>query len=462
MEKLIDRLVALGLLALLVFGLLLGCAKSVRAEAAAAQSPDLEPLTPVGAERAGNAAGTIPAWDGGLHAGNRPVETLQTSRPPDPYPDDKPLFEITADNYMLHADKLSEGHQRLFQQYPGYRMPVFVSRRSAAFPEGIYAATRANTATAKLEGTDSLQGAKRGFPFPQPKSGAEVIWNHKLKYRTEGVARYNNEAVVHEDGKYQLDRRYEVAKFVYGNLAEPVTVETKLGAYLETTVLEPRQHAGSVILVHEPIDLLATPRLAWTYNPGQRRTHRAPNLAYDDPMPGSDGMQTMDQIDMFVGLLDRYDWKLLGKRELYIPYNSYRLLDQKLKYKDILTPHFINPAYTRYELHRVWVVEATVKPGLRHMFARRVFYVDEDSWTIAAVDLYDLRGELWRFQEGHIVQFYRLPITTTIPEIIYDFSARRYFATLLTNEDEFYHRERELKETDFTSNAMKRFAPPSN
>ena len=458
MEKLIDRLVALALLGLMLFGLVLAGSESARS----AELPFPEHLTPVGAERAGNAAGTIPEWTGGLHAGNRPPETLQSARPPDPYPGDQPLFEITADNYMLHADKLSAGHQRLFQLYPGYRMPVFPSRRSAAFPEDIYAATRANTATARLAGSDSLQGARRGFPFPQPKTGAEVIWNHKLKYRTEGVARYNNEAVVNEKGEYHLNRRYEVAKFVYGNLAEPVTVEAKLGAYLETTVLEPRQHAGSVILVHEPIDLLTTPRLAWTYNPGQRRTHRAPNLAYDDPMPGTDGMQTMDQIDMFVGLLDRYDWQLLGKSELYIPYNSYRLLDQKLRYKDILTPRFLNPAHTRYELHRVWVVEASVKPGLRHMFARRVFYVDEDSWTIAAVDLYDLRGELWRFQEGHIVQFYRLPITTTIPEVIYDFNARRYFATLLTNEDEFYHRERDLKETDFTSNAMKRFGPPGN
>ena len=89
---------------------------------------------------------------------------------------------------------------------------------------------------------------------------------------------------------------------------------------------------------------------------------------------------------MFNGAPDRYDWKLIGKKELYIPYNAYRLDSPQLKYSDIIKPGHINRDLTRYELHRVWEVEATLKTGERHIYAKRHFFIDEDTgrlqWSI--------------------------------------------------------------------------------
>jgi hypothetical protein len=425
-------------------GLALGL---ITAPVAAAESTE---LTPVGAERAGNAEGSIPAWDGGFHPGRMPRPHTAGDRPRDPFPDEKPLFVITRANYRQHAAKLSEGHLRLFERYDSYAMPVYATHRSAAFPEAIYQATAANHGRARLDGSDGLSGAELGFPFPQPTQGAEVIWNHKLRYRTDGVVRWNNEAIVQPDGRYTLNRRLERAKFVYASLTHKPEDAALLG-YYQAKILEPSRKAGPVVLVHDTINPLQHPRRAWLYNPGQRRTHRAPQYGYDDPAPGTDGLAFVDQLDMFNGPLDRYDWALVGKRELYIPYNAYRLSDDRLKYADILKARHVNPAHTRYELHRVWVVEATVRAGAAHAFAKRRFYVDEDSWGIVLADLYDSRGEYWRFQEGHPVTYYHVPTVTTIPEVVHDLPSGKYLITAMNNEDKPYQPAPRLTAVEFSA-----------
>jgi hypothetical protein len=407
-------------------------------------------LTPVGAEQGSNADGSIPAWTGGFHPGQMPRAHTTGDRPRDPFPDEKPLFVITRDNYQQHAAQLSEGHQRMFERYATYRMPVFATHRTAAFPEVIYQATAENKGRARLEGTDNLSGARLGFPFPAPSKGAEVVWNHKLRYRTDGVIRWNNEAIVQENGIYTLNRRLERAKFLYASLNHEASEEEGLMGYYQSKILEPTRKAGPVVLIHDTLNPLAHPRRAWIYNPGQRRTRRAPQYGYDDPAHGADGMAFVDQLDMFNGPLDRYDWSLVGKREVYIPYNAYRLSDDKLKYTDILTRHHINQAHTRYELHRVWVVEAKVKAGSSHAFAQRRFYVDEDSWGIVLADLYDRRGEYWRFQEGHPVTYYHVPTVTTIPEIVYDLFSGKYIITAMNNEDKPYQPAPKLTAVEFS------------
>jgi hypothetical protein len=168
----------------------------------------------------------------------------------------------------------------------------------------------------------------------------------------------------------------------------------------------PARLAGTILIAHETLDQVKEPRRAWVYNAGQRRVRRAPNVAYDNPGTAADGMRTSDQFDMYNGAPDRYDWKLVGKQELIVPYNSYKLHSDQVKYKEILTPLHINQDLTRYELHRVWVVEATVKSGTSHVYPRRTFYVDEDSWQILAVDQYDARGQLWRVSEAHCINYY--------------------------------------------------------
>lgn len=349
----------------------------------------------------------------------------------------KPRFVITADNYKQYTDRLAAGHERLFELYPEtYKMIVYPSVRPSFFPQEIRKWTQYNATHAKLEGCpDCITGAKVGFPFPIPQGGAQVIWNHKLKFRGSAIQRTLDSAVVNADGSYHITKAIQDIKLSYANLQIPADQrnENLIAYFLQQTTYPPRV-AGQFTLVHEVFGKNTSGRNAWIYNPGLGRVTRAPNVGFDNPSIGSDGLMFNDQVNMYNGSLQLYNWKLRGKKAMFIPYNSYLLSNPIADYDDIIGPNHINQGMARYELHRVWVVEATLRKGASHQFAKRVFYVDEDSWTITLVDCYDNRGELWRFQEGHLVTYPFLPITTPIPHVIYDLKSGRYYVTALNNE----------------------------
>jgi uncharacterized protein DUF1329 len=417
----------------------LSLAAGIFAFAAAAQAPagpgELgKSLTPVGAEKAGNKDNTIPAWTGG-----RPQSgPMNGDWPHDAQVDgDKPLFTITKDNLQQYGEKLTEGHKELFRRYSDYKMLVYPSHRTVSFPDFIYKSTAANAASCTLQGTDEPNGCKLGFPFPIPKSGAEVIWNHKLKWRGDTAERYNNQFIVQPGGDNQQTKILEQVKFYYANDKHPVEMKQGQGEFLRylSQTLSPPRLAGTFILVHEKSGTGDAGRQAWLYSPGLKRIRRAPTVQYDNPYEGTDGNEFYDQVDMFNGALDRYDWKLLGKKEFYLPYNSDKIAGNTVKYRDIIRPHHLNQDLPRYELHRYWVVEANLKQGMNHTFKKRRFYVDEDSWNIEAVEDYDNRDQLYKFQEGHLVTASNVQAASTVPEIIYDFFSGRYFITAAFNED---------------------------
>ena len=413
-------------------------------------------LTPMGAQAAGNAARTIPAWTGGVTA---PVAGYKPGgHYPDPYADDRILFTIDVSNMEQHKDKLSPGQMALLRKYPTWKMNVYPTRRSTAYPKGHYDETAANVGRARLvAGGNGVVGTSGGIPFPMPKNGLEVIWNSLLRYRGDTYAMTWNQAAVTRDGSYTPVRFEYEYDFSYGNLgkSEKEREPNKLTNFLQT-VTAPARLAGQILLVHETVDQVTEPRTAWTYNPGQRRVRLAPNVAYDNPGTASDGLRTNDDFQMFNGATDRYEWKLVGKQELYIPYNSYKLTGNALKYKDILRPGHINPEHARYELHRVWVVEATLKPSTRHLYKKRVFYIDEDSWAVAVTDKYDARGELWRVSEQHAINFYDVPMYYGTVEVHHDLQSGRYLAMGLRNEEPVVYQRIKRSPADFTPAGLRR------
>ena len=371
----------------------------------------------------------------------------------------KPQYVITNANLKEYEHLLSVGHKALFATYPDYKMVVYPSYRNAFFPDRILEATKANATRATLSGTDDVQGAELGFPFPIPQSGAELLWNHKLKFRGSTAKRYNNQAIVKADGSYKISKLIEDVKFKYGNLDEPASPEkNSLMAYYLQEIIAPPRVAGQMILVHETAGGLGNTRQAWIFNPALGRVNRAPDVGFDNPSIGSDGEQFNDQIDVFNGSLERFDYKLIGKQEMLIPYNSWIINSPTFKYKDIIRPGHINQDLARYELHRVWVVEANKKEGVRHRFGKRRFYIDEDSWSIAVVDCYDNRGELWKVQEAHLLTAPFIPTVSGVPELIYDLQSKRYFVTALTNEDEILDFEIEYNDKEFMPSSLKRKA----
>ena len=412
-------------------------------------------LTPLGAERAGNAEGTIPAWTGGITS--PPAGYVRGEHHRDPYTDDKPLFIIDSGNLDQYRDLLSVGHQRMLETYPTFNLQVYPTRRSASVPQRIYDATRQTAATARLvDNGNGVDDAVIGIPFPIPKDALEVVWNHLLRYRGETVECIIGQAAVTRGGDYTMVKyglEIELRYSLPGITAEQLDNTMIL---FKQKVLAPARLAGDILLVHETMNQVLEPRRAWTYNPGQRRVRRAPNIAYDNPGTTTDGLRTSDQFDMFNGAVDRYDWQLLGKREMYVPYNSYRLHSDELSFSDILHPLHVNPEHLRYELHRVWVIEATLKQGATHTYKRRTLYVDEDSWQILLADIYDNRDQLWRVSEGHVINFYQKPLMWPTLEVHTDLQAGRYLALGLNNEFDMCNHDIEVTSRDFTPGALRR------
>ncbi len=413
-------------------------------------------LTPIGAEKAGNTEGTIPAWDGGITAA--PAGYSPGMHHPNPFPEDEILFTITAQNMSEYSEHLTEGHKALFKAYPDtYTMPVYQSRRTASAPEFVYDATRKNATNAQLvQGGNGFTGAIMGAPFPIPQTGIEVVWNHLTRYRGSSARRSTVQASPTRGGKYTLVEFDDQFLFNYTQQGKTEADLDNILLYFKQKVVAPARLAGSLLVVHETIDQVSEPRKAWTYNVGQRRVRLAPNVAYDNPGTAADGLRTSDQLDMYNGAPNRYEWSIVGKKEVYIPYNSYKIHSNSLKVSDIIKPLHINQDLTRYELHRVWVVEAKLRDGTRHVYSKRTFYVDEDSWQISVADLYDGRGELWRVSEGHTINYYDALSNWFTLEIHMDLFSGRYNAVGMDNELPMYDFGAKISTRDFSPQSLRR------
>ena len=417
-------------------------------------------LTPLGGEKAGNAAGTIPAWDGGLSSPAKAgfPNFKAPGRAPDPFPNDKPLFRITPANMAQYADRLTEGQKALLKQYKDtYFMDVYPTRRSAASPQRIYDATKRIATTAQLAPAgNGVTGAVEGIPFPIPKQGVEAFWNHILRYRADTAQREIGQAAVTTSGSYNMVKFHDEFYVVYSLANAKESELDNVILYFVQETVAPARLAGEILLVHETLDQAKENRRAWIYNPGQRRVRRAPNVAFDNPGTAADGLRTADQFDMLNGSPERYDWKLVGKKEMFVAYNAYKLHWAKVKPDSVIHALHINQDLARYELHRVWVVDSTLKPGQRHIYKRRTLYMDEDSWQIIAVDCYDNRDQLWRVQEGEAINYYNVPTLWTTLEVTYDLQSRRYLALgFEDSQDKSYDFNGSRTLQDYTAAALR-------
>ncbi|MFW0754874.1 DUF1329 domain-containing protein [Pseudomonas sp. H11T01] len=383
-------------------------------------------LTGVGAEMAGNADGSIPAYKGGLTtppASFKPGDSMR----PDPFADEKPLLVIDGKNVDQYKGLLTATTVELAKRYPTYRIDVYPTHRTVSLPQAVLANTLKNATDAKsLNGGLAIDNVLPGVPFPIPQSGSEAMWNHLLRYLGTNINTKYDSWNVDAAGVPTLSTT-AVAFMnypIYENMSKLVA-STDIFYQMKLYYTGPARRAGEAIMLKDSADPLTQPRKAWQYLPGQRRVKLAPDLAYDTPNPGTAGANTYDDTFVFMGALDRYDWKLKGKQEMIVPYNTYKLTyaDQA---KSLTTPNHIAPDYVRWEKHRVWVVEATLKPGARHIYHTRRFYLDEDSWIALASDQYDSSGKLYRGAFTFLSQSYDKQTPDTSPFMIYDLVGGNY------------------------------------
>jgi len=412
-------------------------------------------LTPLGGEKAGNKDGTIPAWTGGYTtpiAGYKPG-----GKRGDPFADEKPLFSINAKNMDQYADKLTDGVKAMMKKYPEtYRIDVYPSHRTAAAPQWVYDNTYKNVARAKLingSAGPQPQGAYAGIPFPMPKEGAEVIWNHLLRWRGANWHFDVNQYLGTADGRMVLstDGQAEQAMPYYYKDVPP---EKWNGEYWLIHLVNsgPPIRAGEQIVGRENIDDNKT--VSWVYLTGQRRVRELPNPCCDTPTPATAGVMSFDELEVFGGRLGRFDWKLAGKKEMYIPYNANKII-QNPKDGAVLSKHHLNPDYVRWELHRVWVVDAILKPGHRHQAAKSRYYIDEDTWQGVLGDRWDAKGQLWKTVWDLPMVMPDVPTTTGLNFGFYDLTSGTWYSANMYNEkQEQYRITSRWPDRIFTADAM--------
>jgi hypothetical protein len=387
-------------------------------------------LTAVGAEKAGNKDGSIPEYTGGLVTA--PAGFVKGSgMRPDPYAADVPRLVISAKNLAGQEDKLTAGTRELLKRFPSFRVDVYPTHRPVVLPKAVLDNTAKNAVNARAtDGGVGVENALNGVPFPIPKTGFEVMWNHLLRYQGHALTTKYESWNVDASGTPSLATAGEITSEF--PLAAPknneVAKQSDVFFRMRLNYLAPARRAGEGLMAFDAVNPVVQPRKVWQYLPGQRRVKLAPDVAHDTPNPGSAGASTYDDAWVFNGALDRFDFKLVGKKEMIVPYSSYKLFAARVPAEVVKAKH-LNPDFVRWELHRVWVVEATLKPGKRHVYSKRVFYLDEDSWVALASDEYDGRGQLYRSSFAHMVFAYDVQATYNGNHVIYDFVSGAYNLT---------------------------------
>lgn len=393
-------------------------------------------LTPFGAERAGNKDGTIPAWTGGY---TTPLAGFKNGgRRGNPFASEKPLYSITTANMAQYADKLTDGTQALLKKYPkSYRVDVYKTHRTAAAPQWVYDNTFKNATSASLDG-ELLKGAFGGIPFPVPKTGREVMMNHELHWRGEAwqadfrgyMGTGNGQLVMSVQGTGDFQMPYYAQ-----SQADKFNGEHWLIRLVNSG---PPVRAGEAITGRQNLDPEKTS--VWVYLTGQRRVRKLPNACCDTPAPATSGVASFDEVDVFSGRGDRFDWKIVGKKDVLIPYNA-NGLHTPAKDSDVLMANHLNPDHVRWELHRVWVIESTLKSGQRHQAPKSRYYVDEDTWVAVLGDRWDANGQLWKTIWSHPVVMPDLPATTPQQQWGFnDLLSGAWYASGVVNEREQHYK----------------------
>ena len=397
--------------------------------ASPALAADPASLRAIGGNPAASADGSIPAWIGatGIEQGWSYGKNREAAWK---YAGDKPLFTITEANAAKYAKDLTAGELQALKTLPGYSMVVYPTRRDCGVPGFEAANSLKNPGYAKLaaDGWGLQQAYVPGIPFPKPANGAEVMWNAKMRYRGLAVDYpHINTMVSPAPGSKDWITAFSTQTLFYPwgvagshKLSDypPVEYETYF-AYTAPPSLE-----GQALVVKFFLDQPGSE--TYYYFPGQRRVRRMPSYAYDAPQIGFEGQYTTDEPMIFNGTIDRFNWKILGKREIYVPYNSFGAYSFDTPLDKVVGPHYLHAQYRRYELHKVWVVEATLKKGFRHIAPKRIFYVDTDSWILLAREDYDAQGKLFNYAESYPIPVYETGSCDATAFSQYNLSEGRY------------------------------------
>ena len=387
-------------------------------------------LTPFGSIRAGNADGSIPAWTGGyttLPEGFQPGDPIGEL-----FPDEQPILTIDASNVAQHTDRLSEGVVAMINNY-GFSVQVYPTHRTHSMPQSIYDRIAANMSAAvpAVPGQGyrfGFTGAYGGIPFPilDPDpviAGEQAVLNANAQFKGyASKAPFQgwsvNSGVLSPAFTALYQQRYPYYQATSLADYNGLTFQTNV------TYTAPANLVGQALIIQSYTNSALNPQIAWELLNGEGRVRRAPELSFDTPANTVNDVANYDELYGFNGSLERYDWKYLGTKEMYIPYNNNRIITTLPE--PVHLTRFIDPKVVRFELHRCRVVAAKLHPGERNVDSRRVLYIDEDTSSVQLADEWDANGGLVKTYIGLVVVRPDIPATMDIGGFNYNLQTGDY------------------------------------
>lgn len=378
---------------------------------------------------AGNSDGSIPPWQ---KATVVPLPGWTTGKDRgefSPFHNEAPTKRIDHANSQAHKNFLTSGQLALLTSKPGYTMPIYPTHRSCGFPDFVLKNTQRFHGEARIamNGWQIENATLPSIPFPQPRSGIEALWNFLLAYQGVGMQWTMGMTYLSSYSPDTEPVRYRFSQRVHTPWGTPGAMSIFHAPYnygVTYTYHAPAALAGQAISQRYYFD--RSPE-SFYYFPGQRRVRRMTSYTHDAWTIGFEKTYPIDALLIFNGNPDRFDWSLQGKREVYVPYNAFNITGTDSSGKSIFERDFVSAHARRYELHRVWVVEGRLKPGMRHSTPRKVLYLDEDSWLAVIGEDYDGDDKLVRYKESAIMPIWEIGACSTIAGMImYDLTQNRY------------------------------------
>jgi hypothetical protein len=385
-------------------------------------------LTSAGAEQAASKDGLIPSFEGE----SKPLAGWAYGKVREDswkYKDEKALFVIDASNVDKYADKLTAGQVQMLKQVKGYTMPVYLTHRECGLPDFVAQDTKEGAPKASIakDGWSLDNAVLPGIPFPVPQTGIEVMWNWLVRYQGVGTEWPTGYTVVSPRPGTSQSIVTRWSQLVYYPWARKGVHSPQDDGGLQTGVYylyaDPAALAGQGTVQRY---YFSKDTDTYYYFTGQRRVRRLPAYSYDAPLIGYENQYPADISFVFSGNPDRFDWKIVGKKEVYVPYNAFAMQRFDAKLTDATQAQFVNPNLRRYELHRVWEIEGAVKAGVRHSTPKKTLYVDEDSWLVSVGDDYDAQGKIWKTKENYITPEWEIGTCAPSASIYNDLISGRY------------------------------------
>ncbi len=377
----------------------------------------------VGADPGPNESGEIPAWVGiaGLQC---PADYEKGDFLPNPYEAEKPLYRIDHTNVDKYKHRLSFGQVTRLKRHKRFYMNIYPAHRNLEYLPEYYAATIETQKSVKIDEDNTLIGFKGGVAFPHAKNGLEAAWNVRRMYTSDDAMSSLVDRIVSPAGK--IKKTIQIAKVMTlgeGRITHKLPNPNKLAQKIVAFYTYPADTAGTCFMAYSYLDSTKLDE-TWLYLPTLRRVRRAPSMTGGGQI---DGELCMDENGQeFRGNVNDWTWKLHGKKEHYVAYNCFSIFVKGTKPEDECWAQDLNPERLRYELHRVYKLEANAIEGLNHPYKKRVGFYDEDAWQPLLGDRYDKRGDIYRQFEAYTYADYCEKMRQTMGYLYMNLVSGRY------------------------------------